>query len=336
MSSYSSSSPLLAPVEALNTRLGSTYLPSLPLPLAFVIHAARVSLAYRGLRSVFKVKAEVKEGSVAKRQEDKEGWLYDLGGFLVMAWGGSFLTAYLSNSTPLQLVSPLPLLTYSLVHIYLGVLFTVLPPISPIWLDTLVPILDGATRSNAIIGGINLARNHPSNPLLRDSLVFQLLMGTIGACGGGQLAATLGVFHRQKEGWTLTTPPFLKARSVMEGIDVIAALAGSVAYSLTTNSHPDWVTILNHKYNPFVSTGNPFKGYALTQAQAQALTTLVVAAFFAYRAVALHWITKSPKSEGKRLQVEAKKQQGKVGNGDGASPAKSGRKSGGGGAGKKA
>lgn len=308
-----SSGAVLSPVISLNSGLASTYLPTLPLPLAFVLHAARVSLAYRGVRSVLRVKAEVKEGSNGKSKDDSEGVLYDLAGFLVMAWGGSFLTAYLSNSTPLQLISPLPLVTYTLVHIYLGVLLSVIPPISPLWLDTLLPLLDGATRSNAIIGGINIARNHPSNPLLRESLLFQLLLGTLGACGGGQMAGTLGVFNRQKEGWSLTTPPILKARSILEAIDVVAALAGAIAYSFSTNSHADWIKVVNFKYNPFASSKDapPLKAFALTHDQGQALATLVVAACFAYRAVMVHWLVKSPKSEGKRLQVEAKKSQGK-------------------------
>ncbi|CAO1616875.1 unnamed protein product [Sympodiomycopsis kandeliae] len=298
-------SSILGPVVSLNQTLTTTFLPTLPLPMLVVVHAARVSLAYRSIKSVVQTKNDIISGKDQK--SSKDSWGYDLAGFLIMGWGGSILSAFLLNTTPVQFLSPLPLLTFALVHIYLGILLKVLPLSSSnslLWLDTLLPIMDGATRTGAIISSVTLTRK----TLHGDNFFFTLLIGTISACGGGQLASTLSVFNSQKDGWKFSTPAFVNSKNFLQGIDVYAALAGTLTWTVLTASSSEYqkdsLVLLAKRYGldmasvPRVSTE-----------EAQAITTVVIAAFFAYKAVVTHWIVKSPKSQGKRLAVENAKQQ---------------------------
>lgn len=73
-------SAILAPTIALNSYLSSTFIPTLPLPLTAVLHAARVSLAYRAIRA--RVRATY--GARVEGNEAKDGWVLDIAGFLVM------------------------------------------------------------------------------------------------------------------------------------------------------------------------------------------------------------------------------------------------------------
>ncbi|CAO1613819.1 unnamed protein product [Parajaminaea phylloscopi] len=293
---------MLAPIVELNGYLASTFLPTHQLPLTAGLHALRVSLAYRALR------ARARAATTAiddEREKERQGWLLDVAGFLVMAWGGSFLVAYLSNNVPLQLLSVYPLWTYVSVHLAASVV-TAYVPISPVLLDTALPLIDGATRAAAVAAGVNIAAAS-ANPLVGGSLFFQIVLGTLAACGGGQLAATLGVFNPDVTGWRLSTPPLLRARNFVEANDGLAALAGALTYSCLSGAHPAWKPILAR----IPSGASTFTGFLTSgkwsDADARAATTVVIAAFFALRAVLVHWTVKSPKSVGQRLHIEQNK-----------------------------
>lgn len=298
---------MLAPVVELNGFLASKFPPIHFLPLMLCLHALRVSLAYKALRARARAAAP---GIDEQREKEREGWLVDLVGYLVMAWGGSFLVAYLSNNVPVQLVSVFPLWTYASIHVATS-LFTTHVPISAVLLDTALPLIDGATRTAAIAVGVNTAASS-TNPLVSGSLFFQIILGTLAASGGGQLAATLGVFNPDIIGWRLSTPPILRARNFVEANEVLATLAGALSYSCFSGAHPAWKPVLARISS---SGGSFFGSEKWTDAEARAVTTLIVTAFFAYRAVLLHWTVKSPKSEGQRLNIEqskSAKRQGKT------------------------
>lgn len=224
---------------------------------------------------------------------------------LRQSWGGSFLTAYLSGNIPVQLLSVTPLLTYVSVHFYLTILMSYVP-VSAVWLDTLMPLIDGATRTMAVVGGVTLARTN-MNPLAAQSLLFQILLGTVGACGGGQLAGTLNVFNPDLVGWSFSTPPILKSRNIIEAIDVIAALLGSITFTIFTGSHPAWTPLLA-RAGLVVPSKYTRSIFHWSDAEGKAATTLVIAACFAYRALLTHWSTLAPKSVGQRVEIEQKKE----------------------------
>lgn len=180
-----------------------------------------------------------------------------------------------------------PFLTYTLVHIYITTLHRYITP-NAAWLDTALPLIDGATRSAAIRGGVTLAAGSRS-PGTAGSLLCHVLAGTLGACGGGQLAGMLGVAN--PSGWRFGTPPILAAKSLLEATDVLAALAGALTYSMLSGSHAAWLQsgVRRNTAVRWVRGGSA----PWTPEEAQAATTLVVAACFAVRAVKVHHWGKS-------------------------------------------
>lgn len=132
----------------------------------------------------------------------------------------------------------------------------------------------------AVIGSIALVTSN-SNKLISTSLLLQVLLGTIGATGGGQLAGMLNI--HSPFGWSLQTPPFLRATTIVEVIDIIMAFICSVIFGLTTLSHPSYAPVLAYCYN---NTGKPL----FSPLGARAACTLLFATGFAYRTIVLHWL----------------------------------------------
>ena len=204
----------------------------------------------------------------------------------LQAWGGGFLVSYILNIVPPQLLSILPLINYIGVHLLIGLALQFFDAPSAALLDTILPLLDGATRAHAIFIGVNLP-NSPAvvknMPALAGSFTLSLLLGTVAASGGGQTCFTIGAFN--PDGWALTTPPILKARNLLEATDVWAPFLGALAYQVMTFSHP--------AYAPFVRAINAGKAQPILKPQgAKALVTFIVSAAFAWRAAALHWLGK--------------------------------------------
>ncbi|KDN44253.1 hypothetical protein K437DRAFT_236630 [Tilletiaria anomala UBC 951] len=289
---------ILAPIASLNTYLLTTQLhPTLiPFPLLPCLHAARVSLAFRGIVAGARKRYSLANGG---KEAPKMGLLQDLGGFLIMAWGGSFIVYYLVHATPPQLLSIYPLLNYLGVHLLIGCLLTMIKAPSAAMLDTALPLLDGATRAHSIVVGLSLPSlvtksSAVSNPAaafaLTESWTFALLLGTISASGGGQLAGMLGVFN--PDGWALSVPPFLRARTLIDCVDIWAPLLGAIAHQTFTLAHPVYVPVMQ-----FLNAGKAQP--MLSPTGAKALTTLVVAIAFAWRATMLHWTGDSTSSVSK-------------------------------------
>ncbi len=171
--------PLLAPLANLNTRLTQPVHPTLyPFPLATTLHALRVAIAYRTISSGFRARrrAEAKHTPAQLHVS----LLRDAAGFLVMAWGGGFISNYILCQIPGQLLTVWPWLNY--LSVYLAVSFVVASVGAPSakLLDLTLPVLDGATRTAATYGGINMVLNH-ANPAARSSLLLQIIIGTISA-----------------------------------------------------------------------------------------------------------------------------------------------------------
>ena len=199
---------------------------------------------------------------------------------LSQCWGGAFLTNYMLGQTPMQFISIHPFLNYVSVHLFVTFALRFVSAPAAKVVDTALIVLDGALRMQAVFGSIAMAIAS-ENRLVSNSLLMQVLLGTVGATGGGQLAGMLGIHSPQ--GWSLHTPPVLRATSLVEVIDVVAAAACSLLYGATTLSHP--------YYTPVLALVHDNSGKPLFSAMgARAACTVVFAAAFAYRAARLHWL----------------------------------------------
>lgn len=266
----------LAPLATINARLAQPVHATLyPFPLATTLHALRVAIAYRTICASFRAR---------RRAENKHSpaelhvsWLRDAAGFLVMAWGGSFLSNYILNQVPGQLLFIWLWINYLSVYAVTSVLVARLGTPSAKLLDLWLPVLDGATRTAATWGGINLVLGH-ANPTVRASLLLQVLIGTVAACGGGISAFTLNVFDPL--GWSFTTPPFLKAKSLVEFTDILAPALASAVFGVLTLSHPAYGGVLAYVHDR--------KTALLSQEGGKAVISLVIGSCFFARAIWLH------------------------------------------------
>ncbi|KAN0062888.1 hypothetical protein ACQY0O_004709 [Thecaphora frezii] len=268
----------LQPLQALNAWMMTPVHPTLyPFPWATTLHALRVSLAYRHLCKA------AKQRRIAEAGEHKRfdvAWQRHLAGFLVMAWGGSFLSNYLLTQIPSQLLTVQPWLNYLSVHFATGIALTLFPAPSASLLDLCLPILDGATRTAATLGGLNLVLNH-ANPAVRSSLFLQTIIATLSACGGGISAFTLNVFD--PVGWSFNTPPVLGYARLVDATDILAPLLAVIAFGVASHSHPTYTT-LSHA---LALRKSPW----LDAEQGRALVTLVIATCFWAKAVTVHLLT---------------------------------------------
>ncbi len=180
-------------------------------------------------------------------------------------------------SDPGQLLTVWPWLNYLSVYIVTTVVVGAVGAPSAKLLDLALPVLDGATRTAATYGGINMVLNH-ANPAARSSLLLQIIIGTISACGGGISAFTLNVFDPL--GWSFSTPPFLKAKSLVELTDIVAPALASAVFGVLTLSHPGYGGVL-----AYVHAGG--KG-VLSQEGGKAVISLVIGSCFFLRALWLH------------------------------------------------
>lgn len=272
---------LLSVTAKLNDFLLTQHVHSTIFPYAWLptLHALRIAFIHTSLKA--KVQQAQKANNKSSLPPAPTTFAYDLVGFLIMAWGGGFLVSFILGQTPMQLLTIYPFLNYVGVYIFISTLarFITLPTMKLV--DTAFIFLDGALRSHAVIMSV-LTTKASMNPAVQNSLLIQILCGTIGATGGGQLAGMLSVISPQ--GWTLSTPPFLRATTLVEVIDIVAASICATVFGITTLSHPAYSPILARVYND--------NGKALfTPTGARAACTIIFAVAFAYRAIVLHWLS---------------------------------------------
>lgn len=277
---------LLAPVANINTFLLQTKVHDTLFPFALLptLHALRISFLHNALKAKARSQHALNDVKQGGEAPPSTTWAYDIAGFLVMCWGGGFLVSAILGQTPVQLLSIYPLLNYVGVHLFVTFLlhFVITEPTAK-FLDTALILIDGSTRTHAVIMSITMAATSPVGAV-QNSAFLQIICGTLGATGGGQLGATLSVYS--PHGWTLQTPPVLRARSLVEVIDVLASIAVSLLFCITTLSHPSYAPVLARIHN---TKGKPL----LSAVGARAASTLLFACAFAYRSTALHWMPAS-------------------------------------------
>ncbi|KAK0548220.1 hypothetical protein OC846_004363 [Tilletia horrida] len=283
----------LKPILHLNTFLLSTPAHSslFPFPWMFVLHAIRCSFAWRAI-----IKANTLRAGGPQAVKGLT-WSADAFGFLLMSWGGGLLSHAITGQVPPPLLSAGSALTYLPIHAAISLFLSTdaLSAFHPsgATMDILMSYIDGATRAGAVALGVNLASAHSPS-----SLLLQVGLGTLTACGGGQSCGTLGTWN--PNGWTLSTPPALAARTVLEGIDVWAPLLATIAYIVLGGTHEDVLFLTRpvlaqlHNLGLIDATSGSLKGSAaaglpvLHPTSARALATLIIASAFTWRAAYLH------------------------------------------------
>lgn len=200
-------------------------------------------------------------------------------------------------------------------------------------LDTIVPLIDGLTRSFPISGAVAACSIHP-NPLIRNSLMYQIILGGISASGGGILVSTLNMFSPE---WRFSTPAILSG-GFLGSLDFLAAAGSSVIFGLLTSSHPVYVRATNYLASlPYLSPGAHTKSGStptgasggveplMTLLGARSVVVLFLAIVYATKAYVLHGSPSVARVQARRAkkaaeaeaEAEAKKEQGKKGEKDG-------------------
>ncbi|CEH17448.1 hypothetical protein CBOM_03489 [Ceraceosorus bombacis] len=314
-------SHLLSQTAYLNKTLSQPISSSFyPFTWLSTLHALRTSLAFRALAGWARARAGAGrsedeglgmqngerrgEGQKRQRRRPGPGWMQDTVGFLIMAWGGSFAVAYLNNTVPTQLLFISAPLNYLSAHLVLQSLLCFAPAPNAALLDTCLFVLDGAMRAQAVSLGVTLPSLH-ANPLVRTSLPFHILCGVLAATAGSQVAGMLGIFHHT---WTLDAPPFVRAQSLLQVVDIFAAFLAAMSYGCIAHSHPSYTALHAAWWSKFAfvyadqqanedevaQSGNvrasPWPSKAEQVEMAKAAATIIIAICFAVRAFMIHWL----------------------------------------------
>ncbi|KAG0150213.1 hypothetical protein CROQUDRAFT_38661 [Cronartium quercuum f. sp. fusiforme G11] len=191
--------------------------PSLfPIPLIPFIHAARLSWAYQHLR--------VKAGGHLS-------WTADLTGYLVMAWGGSVMVSLVLYQPIAQLVSPRPLIIYTLTHWILK-LVRFRPSLAT--LDRLLPLPDALIRTATITAAVDAVVAH-REAAYAGSLMLQLFIGAMAASGGSALAQAVGA---TQPAWRWARPEWMERPSALRALDVWSGVLIAIIYGILRQTHP--------------------------------------------------------------------------------------------------
>ncbi|RKP07673.1 hypothetical protein THASP1DRAFT_24221 [Thamnocephalis sphaerospora] len=192
-----------------------TWSPLLPLPILGTLHAIKVTLDYRA--------------RIRRASGPRPPLLQGLFTVLTMALGGSTTSAFLMGIPPSWLSSNVALPTYALVYLAMfrapgDIVFRTLDAIDP-FIRPILLVADGLTRAHSQAGfAIESVR---AMPVLKNSIIAQLLCGTLAGCGGGILA---DAFNLASHDWHFRTPTALKS----EHYDLRVSFFTALTYALTT------------------------------------------------------------------------------------------------------
>ncbi|GAA6062154.1 hypothetical protein JCM10212_002366 [Sporobolomyces blumeae] len=222
------SSPLLARVGHAHAWLGSTTPHALiPFSIFALLHATRVTAAYRGV-----ARAGGYDGQIGDLQAAVVT--------LVLVLGGSTVSNVLLGTVPGWVVSPIPVLTYGLIPVLAAKsgaasLLLSLPYLPR---EVLFSLIDGFSRIMGMTTlGVDTVLSHPSQAV-RDSPWAMVLIAFVSGGGGGVLVPLFNLFGPE---WGFTkTPGFVK-----EGlpIDVWSAALIGYVYATLIDAHPMFRTV---------------------------------------------------------------------------------------------
>ncbi|GAA6005760.1 hypothetical protein JCM11491_003998 [Sporobolomyces phaffii] len=222
------SSPVLARIGAGHSYLSTTTPHSLiPFSIFALLHATRVTAAYRGV---------ARRGGYDHQLGDLQAAIVTL----VLVLGGGTVSNLLLGTVPGWVISPVPVLTYGLIPVLAAksgaVSFLLSLPYLP--RETLFCLVDGFSRIMGMTTlGVDTVLSHP-NPNVRTSPWAMVLIAFVSGGGGGLLVPMFKMFGPE---WGFTaTPAFVK-----DGlpIDVWSAALIGYVYATLINAHPIFRTI---------------------------------------------------------------------------------------------
>jgi len=183
--------------------------------------------------------------------------------------------------------------------------------------DSLLPLLDAILRTRTITGSLYLIPVSPS-PTIANSLAMQWIIGAVSSSGGGQLAATFGVWKPFKDWDFLAKPVFLKG-GILATLDVWGGLLAALLYGMLTHSHPSYQPTLSflasYHVNPEKILGT--KTYTrhpahMKKAEAEmskAVVTLMLASLYVVRVGIVHWGFRRWPGKGQKLGKDGTKKE---------------------------
>lgn len=178
-------------------------------------------------------------------------------------------------------------MAYGSVHILISTFFYLFPDVAtshPITELAFWPLMDAATRSGAIVGGVMMVKAHPS-PVIANSIFAQILIGAMSASGGGLVASTFGIWNPN---WSLSTPPVLKAsNSLMPSMDIWTGAISAAIFGSLTMSHAS--------YGPVnLAMGLPDKAF-VTPLGARSVFAMFLMAMYFWRAWTMVGLQSKPR-----------------------------------------
>ncbi|GAA5947775.1 hypothetical protein JCM3765_001078 [Sporobolomyces pararoseus] len=223
-----SSSPLLARIGSTHSFLSTTTPHAyIPFSIFALLHATRVTAAYRGV---------ARQGGYDHQIGDLQAAIVTL----VLVLGGGTVSNLLLGTIPGWVVSPIPVLTYGLIPVlaakFGAVSFLLSLPYLP--RETLFCLVDGFSRIMGMTTlGVDTVISHP-NQVVRDSPWAMILIAFVSGGGGGILVPMFKMFGPE---WGFTTTPGF----VKDGlpIDVWSAAFIGYVYATLIDAHPLFRTI---------------------------------------------------------------------------------------------
>ncbi|KAG6849024.1 hypothetical protein H0H93_011937 [Arthromyces matolae] len=259
-----------------------------PYPIAATVHAARISLAY-----------QVNARAASASSGTKLSWPAYIAGYLVMTWGGTFITHTLLHLPPPMLYSFTPYIIYITVHLTITFLTFLFPfflfPSFLALLDTVLFPLDALVRTGAVTGTTAQLAS-PFSAIaepLKGSITTYLIIGAFASAGGGLTASTLSTWSAS---WSFSTPPVLRASTLVAFIwasmDVWAGAMVAAVHAVLTGKQP-FIGVQSSVVGIFGggNVGQPW----LSDLEAKAAAAAVLAMCFAARAYRTHWAGETSK-----------------------------------------
>lgn len=229
MSGFAVASPYLQQVAQHHSKLLTNFIPYTPFSIFAFIHALRVATAYRG----------------AARTGGYEGRISFFQSAIVPAvliLGGSTVTNVLLGIIPGWVITPIPVITYTILPavLFRSPLSLALLQIPTLPLNILFSAVDGFSRIVGITTfGVDTVISH-SDPAVANSPWAMIVIATLAGGGGGLIVPAFKGFHAD---WAFGTPPWAKEGP---GIDVWGATLIGYIYSTLIDAHPFFRYLPSH------------------------------------------------------------------------------------------
>lgn len=291
---------LLSPIQATHTLLTSRVVHQslYPYTLFTTLHAIRVTVAFQN-----NVRASSNKGKLT--------WGNYISGYLIMAWGGSFIAHLLMSLPPPILYNYQPYVNYISVHLLATAFFHVYPNALDMQiLDSLFTPLDAILRSTAVASHLRILTSGalpPTHAPMVISSITPILIGAIAASGGGVLAGTMKTWTND---WSFGTFSIFKVGVGMLGSTDVwsGGLAGFLFTFLTRPTLYPALVKLTGITLAKAEDESKLPIQIMSPGHAQAVTTLVLIGVFSWKTFNVHYLPRAKVAAKKVVESKSEKQ----------------------------